>query len=57
MNELSTTWERRRERLRPTKFINHNYTLRLGKWELYQDVWHDKGYNAVCQYIAISKEA
>lgn len=57
MNELSTTWEGRRARFKPAKFTNHNYTQRLGKRELSQDVWHNEGYNAVCQYAVISKEA
>lgn len=43
--------------IKPTTLINHNYTLCSGKCELNQDVWHDRGYNAVCQYTVISKDA
>lgn len=57
VNELCDTWEGRRERFKPTQFINHTYTPCLGKCELHQDAWHDKGYDAVRQYILISKKA
>lgn len=40
-----------------TWFINHNSALCLGKQELNQEAWYDKGYNVVCQWVVISKKA
>lgn len=55
-NELSTTRAGRGERFKPSEFINHNYTY-IEKGELYQAVWHYKGYLiAVCQYAVISEK-